>query len=177
MKKTIALALSLVLFLCATASMAETAEKTDLGTLKVGEAFVIRSKLPENYTFELLSSSELNMVGTLYAGEDRPVIFISIAYSEEYADVERFNDLDEATVQEIKNSFLDMDSVQFEDLETAHGTRLLKVIQADKSFVDIYTIYKGYELEFVLASEGETADADIQMLVDFISDMEFVAVE
>ena len=177
MKKTIALALSLILLLCTTAAMAEAAGKTDLGTLKVGEAFVIRSRLPENYTFDLVSSSELNLVGTLSAGENQPVIYISIAYSEEYADVERFNDLDEATVQEIKNSFLDMDSVQFEDLETAHGTRLLKVLQANKSFVDIYTIYKGYELEFVLVAEGEATDADIRMLVDFISDMEFVAVE
>ncbi len=43
-------------------------------------------------------------------------------------------------------------------------------------FVDIYTIHKSYELEFVMTGTGLT-DADVQMLVDFISDMDFVAVE
>ena len=43
-------------------------------------------------------------------------------------------------------------------------------------FVDIYTIYKSYELEFVMTGSAIT-EADVQMLVDFISDMDFVAVE
>ena len=91
--------------------------------------------------------------------------------------MERFNDVDEETVQAIRDSFLMMDDVVFEDLETAYGTRLLKVTQSDKTFVDIYTIYKGYELEFLLSAEEEVQDTDIQMLVDFISDMDFVAAE
>ena len=74
----------------------------------------------------------------------------------------------------IKDSFLAMDDVTFEDLETAYGTRLLKVTTNNKSFADIYTIYKGYELEFVMTAQGEVKDADVQMLVDFISDMDFV---
>ena len=178
MKKIIALALSLMLILCAAAVLAEgTAEKTELGSLKVGQAFTIRSKVPENYTFSLVTSNELNLVGILSGGEGRPTVYISIAYNEEYNDVERFNDVDEATVQEIRDSFQDMDEVVFEDLETAYGTRLLKVTQANKSFADIYTIYKGYELEFVLTAQDEVQDADIQMLVDFISDMDFVPAE
>jgi hypothetical protein len=148
MKRTIALLLSLTLILCMTAGLAEqTAEKTRLGTLEVGKAFMIQSMIPENYTFSLITSSELNLVGVLSGGEGRPTVYISIAYSEEYAGVERFNDVDEATVQEIRESFLDMDDVVFEDLETAYGTRLLKVTTGNKSFADIYTIYKGYELE------------------------------
>ena len=100
----------------------------------------------------------------------------SISYNEEYDDVERFNDVDEATVEEIKYSFLDMDEgVVFEDLETAYGTRLLKATAPEKHFIDIYTIYKSYELEFVLTPGADPlSDADVQMLVDFISDMEFV---
>ena len=79
------------------------------------------------------------------------------------------------TVEEIRQSFLEVDEeVVFEDLETAYGTRLLKV--AGNGFVDIYTIYKSYELEFVMTGD-ELTDADVQMLVDFISDMDFVAVE
>ena len=178
MKKIIALALSLMLILCTAAALAdETAEKTRLGTLKVGEAFIIQSKVPENYTFSGVVSSDLNLVGLLSGGEGKPTVTVSIAYNEEYSGVERFNDVDEETVQEIKDSFSDMDEVAFEDLKTAYDTRLLKVTQANKSFVDIYTIYKGYELEFIMTAQGEVQDADVQMLVDFISDMDFVPAE
>ena len=178
MKKIIALALSLMLLLCMAAALAdETAEKTRLGTLQVGGAFVIQSRIPDNYTFTTITATELNLVGTLTGGEGQPEVVVSIAYSEEYFGVERFNDVDEETVQKIREGFLDMDEVTFEDIETAYGTKLLKVTQAAGTFVDIYTIYKGYELEFVLTAPDGVQDKDVQMLVDFISDMDFVAAE
>ena len=169
MKKIIALALSLMLILCAAAALA--GEKTELGAV---EAFKIQSIIPEGYTYREISSSGVNLTGLLMGGEGMPFITISIWYNEEYTGVERFNDVDEATVQEVKDSFLFMDDVAFEDLETAYGTRLLKVTQANKAFADIYTIYLGYELEFVVTAQGEVTDADIRMLVDFISDMDFI---
>ena len=61
------------------------------------------------------------------------------------------------------------------DAKTAYDTRLLRV--NGDGFVDIYTIYKGYELEFVIAADGDLQDADVQMLVDFISDMDFIPAE
>ena len=175
MKKISALALSLIMILCAVCVFAEDAEKTEMGILNVGKAFRIQSAMPEGYTYMPVTSTELNMVGFLTAGEGKPSVTVSIAYNEEYADVERFNDVDEAVVEEIRDSFRegDVDPV-FEDLETAYGTRLLKV--SGSGFVDIYTIYKSYELEFVMTGDGLT-DADVQMLVDSISDMDFVAVE
>ena len=172
MKRIIALALSLMLILCATAGLAE--EKTELGSV---EAFSIRSIIPEGYTYSLITSSGLNLIGVLAGEEGKPIVTFSIAYSEEYAGVERFNDVDEETVQEIKDSFLNMDDVVFEDLETAYGTRLLKVTQANRSFADIYSIYREYETEFVITAQSEVTDEDIQMLLQFISDMDFVAVE
>ena len=175
MKRIIALALSLIMILCAVCAFAETAGKTEMGTLEVGEAFRIQSKMPEGYTYMPVTSTGLNMVGMLSAGEGRPVVTVSIAYNEEYADVERFNDVDEAVVEEIRDSFREVDEdLVFEDLETAYGTRLLKV--AGSGFVDIYTIYRSYELEFVMTG-GALTEADVQMLVDFISDMDFVAAE
>ncbi len=175
MKKIIALTLSLIMILCTACVSAEGAVKTEMGTLDVGEAFRIQGRIPEGYTYMPLRETELNMVGILSAGEGRPAVTISIAYNEEYSDTERFNDVDEAVVNEIRDSFLEVDEeVTFEDLETAYGTRLLKV--TGDGFVDIYTIYKSYELEFVMTGSG-MSDADVQMLVDFISDMDFVAVE
>ena len=174
MKKFIALALSLILILCAASVWAEDAGKTDIGTLEVGGSFTIRSKIPEGYTYNPIVNTELIMVGMLAAGEGMPTVTVSIAYNEEYAETERFNDVDEETVEEIRESFREVDEeVVFEDLETAYGTRLLKV--TGEGFVDIYTIYKSYELEFVLT--GVFTDDDVRMLVDFISDMDFVPVE
>ena len=175
MKKITALALSLIMILCAVCTLAEGSEKTELGTLKVGEAFSIQSKMPEGYTYMPVIATELNMVGILSAGEGKPDVYISIAYNEDYEGVERFNDVDEATVEDIRNHFLEEDEeVTFEDLETAFGTRLLKV--TGDNYVDIYTIYKSHELEFVMTGETFT-DVDVQMLVDFISNMDFVIVE
>ena len=172
MKKILMIALSLIMILGVAAASGENAEMT---TLKVNEAFEIRSKLPEGYSYQTLKEEDLYIIGMLTGDVGRPMITISISYNEEYDDVERFNDVDEATVEEIKYSFLDMDEgVVFEDLETAYGTRLLKV--SGSGFVDIYTIYKSYELEFVMTGDALT-DADVKMLVDFISDMDFVAVD
>ena len=175
MKRITALALSLAMILCAAFAFAENAEKTEMGTLAMGDSFKIQSRMPEGYAYMPVTATELNMVGILTAGEGKPVVTISIAYNEEYADTERFNDVDEAVVEEIRESFREADEeVAFEDLETAYGTRLLKV--TGDGFVDIYTIYKGYELEFVMTGDAIT-DADTQMLVDFISDMDFVPAE
>ena len=175
MKKITALALCLMMILCAVCAFAEDTGKTEMGTLKVGEAFSIQSKLPEGYNYLPLTATVLNLVGILSSGEGKPAVTVSIAYNEEYAETERFNDVDEAVVEEIRNSFLESDKeATFEDLETAYGTRLLKV--AGGGFVDIYTIYKGYELEFVMTGAALT-DADVQMLVGFISDMDFVTLE
>lgn len=175
MKRIIALALCLIMILCAAAVSADEAAKTEMGTLDVGGTFMIRSRIPEGYTFLTVTNTSLNIVGLLSAGEDKPFVTVSIAYNEEYADTERFNDVDEAVVEEIRQSFLELDEeVTFEDLETAYGTRLLKV--TGDGFVDIYTIYKSYELEFVMTGAA-LSDADVQMLVDFISDMDFVTAE
>ena len=169
MKKITALLLSLAMILCAVCVFAEDTGKTEMGTLNVGTAFSIRSKVPEGYRWLSVTSTELNIIGLLTAGGGKPAVTVSIAYNEEYEGVERFNDVD------IRQSFLDMDEeVVFEDLKTAYDTRLLKV--TGDGFVDIYTIYKSYELEFVMTGEGMT-EADVQMLVDFISDMDFAVVE
>ncbi len=175
MKKITALALSLMMILCTVCVLAEDAEKTEMGTLNVGQAFRIQSRIPEGYSFVPITKTELNLVGVLSADENRPSVYVSIRYNEEYADVERFNDVEESVVEEIRQSFRDMDEeVTFEDLETAYGTRLLKV--AGDGFVDIYTIYKSYELEFVMTGKGLDEES-VRLMVDFISDMDFVAAE
>ena len=175
MKKIWMIVLSLMMVLSVAVAVGETAE---MKTLQVNKAFIIQSKIPEGYSYQAIANEELYMIGILTGGAGKPMVTVSIAYNEEYDDVERFTDVDEAIIELIKDSFAEMDEgVVFEDLETAYGTRLLKATDPEKDFVDIYTIYKSYELEFVLTPGAEPlSDADVQMLVDFISNMEFVPV-
>lgn len=181
MKKLLMLALSMALLLCAVSAPAETAEKEALGTvgrLDVNGVFTVQSRIPEGYTHTPIDADELGLTSILTSGDGSVMVTVSIRYSEEYADVERLNDVDDEGIEIIKNTFSEMDDVSFEDLETAYGTRLLKVTETEggTDFVDIYTIYKGYELEFVIVKlEGELTEDDIRMMVDFISDMDFVA--
>ena len=52
MKKITALLLSLAMILCAVCVFAEDTGKTEMGTLNVGTAFSIRSKVPEGYSLD-----------------------------------------------------------------------------------------------------------------------------
>ena len=79
MKKIIALALGLVMVLGAVCVFAEDAAKTEMGMLNVGKAFRIQSTMPEGYVYMPVSSTDLNMVGILSAGEGRPSVTVSIA--------------------------------------------------------------------------------------------------
>ena len=84
---------------------------------------------------------------------------------------------------------MQMDDVKFEYRETGLGTKILVVTEddsdedGDTDFVDIYSIYKGFETEFVMtpgkdpAAEDDDVDMtedQIKMLVDFITGIDFV---
>ena len=69
-------------------------------------------------------------------------------------------------------------------METALGTKLMvvKEIVDGVDYVDFYTIYKGYEIEFVLTQPQATAgqpitDEQIQTAVKFLSDLDFIPVQ
>ena len=181
MKKMLMLLLSLMLVLCSVSALAEAAEKDALGQvgkLDVNGAFAIQSRIPEGFTYTSIDADELGLTSMLTSEDGNLIVTISIQYNDEYAEIERLNDVDEEGIAIIKNTFEEMDDVTFEDLETAYGTKLLKVTEVYEGtdFVDIYTIYKGYELEFVMVKiDGEVTEDDVKMLVDFISDMDFIA--
>jgi len=93
------------------------------------------------------------------------------------------NDLTNDEMDTIKASFTAMNEVSFEEEETSHGSKLLIVKEngADTDFVDIFSIYKGYSVEFVLSPNPQAADQtltaeQIQMCIDFLSDLDFIPV-
>ena len=74
-----------------------------------------------------------------------------------------------------------MNEVEISYKETGHGTKLLiaKETGNDTDFVDILAIYKGYFIEFNMTPNPKAAsqtltDEQIQMCIDFLTDLDFV---
>ena len=181
MKKTLAILLIAALLLGCAAAVAETAEKTYLATVNMGGAFELQCALPEGYIISEPESSENAYIATFAADDDRPILVLSIAYNELYSDVARLNDLDAEALAQIEDSFRAEDDVTISYTETAYGTKLMMVQEANGSvdFVDFYSIYLGYEIEIVVVAMNENGltDDQIQMAVDFLSSLDFVAVD
>ena len=181
MKKTLAIFLCLALLLGCAAAAAETAEKTYLATVDMNGAFGLQCALPEGYEIEEIESTDAAYVALFKADENRPLLTLSIAYNELYSDVFRMNDLDAETLALIEESFKAEDDVKISYTETSYGTKLMMIQEADGSvdYVDFYSVYLGYEIEIVVVAQDENGltDAQIQMVIDFLSELDFVASE
>ena len=95
MKKMIAMALCLALVLSCAAGLAETAEKTNIGTVNINGTFEAHCTLPEGYTMETESEENGGLVSMITSSDPtKPVLILSIMFDEMYADVEKLNDLD-----------------------------------------------------------------------------------
>ena len=108
MKKIIALVLSLALLLGCASALAET-EKTYTGEFNVDDQFTIKWVAPEGYVVEdVRSGNPGTMIARLVpaeGNEDKPIMLMSIAFDEQYAEVGRLNDLDAETLAEIEATF------------------------------------------------------------------------
>ena len=183
MKKAISILLALTLLLFCAAAYAETAEntaeKTEIVTLR--NAFTLKCGLPEGYALDVKTRTEESVYAELTSADAaKPKILISIVYNDLYADIERMNDIPEEDLALYEALFSIMDDVKIEYKETGYGTKIMMVTETfeDTSFIDFYTIYKGFEVEFVMTPGSEAiSDANIQMMMDFITDLDFVPVE
>ncbi len=160
----------------------ETPAKTQMGKLTVNGEFALQCQLPEGYTMQLINSLGTRIVA-LVTSEDaeKPILQLSIAYDDLYGEVERMNDLSEEALKDLEATFIEMNEVEISYKETAYGTKLLiaKETGDDTDFVDILSIYKGYFVEFVMtpnpkAQSQKLSDAQIQMCIDFLSEVDFV---
>lgn len=156
--------------------------EAQLGKLNVNGEFTLQCKLPEGYKLDVLMATGSKIVGGVIPEDaSKPSMLLTIAYDEMFADKERLNDLTDEEVETLKASFSDLNEVEFSEMETSHGTKLLvaKETGEDEDFVDFISLYKGYSVEFVLTytagGENQTlTDDQIQMCVDFLSDLDFV---
>ena len=181
MKKSLAILLVFALLLGCAAAVAETAEKTYLATVDMNGAFQLQCALPEGYEIEEIESTSASYIALFKADGNRPLLTLSIAYNELYSNVFRMNDLDAETLAAIEASFRAEDDVKISYTETSYGSKLMMIQEADGSvdYVDFYSVYLGYEIEIVVVAQNENGltDAQIQMVVDFLSELDFVASE
>lgn len=158
-----------------------TSDMQKLGRLNVNGEFDLTCKLPEGYRLQVVDYMGEKIIASVLSEDmTRPQLYLSIAFDETYSTVERMNDLSEDDLALLEDTFRDMNDVEITYMETGHGTKLLVARETgtDTDFVDILGIYKGYFLEFNMTPNPDAQDQtlsneQIQMCVDFLTDLEF----
>ena len=182
MKKLIAGVLCVMLLSGCVSAMAEETGKTHLGTLEVADAFTLQCRLPDDYQVDVMYNNPDYHVAVIYSeDEDKPQMYLSIAFDELLAGVELLNDLDDEALAQVEETFREEDEVEITHLYTSHGTKLLMVKEVENgiSYVDFYTIYLGYQIEIVMNygtgfEDRVITEKQIEMAVDFLSDLDFI---
>ena len=159
----------------------EATDKEELGQLNVNGEFLLLCRLPEGYTVQQNNATNTKITATV-ASEDseKPVLQLTVAFDELYADVERMNDLSEDALRTLEETFAGQEDVEITYQETTYGTKLLiaRGTEDETDYVDILSVYKGYFVEFIMtpgpdAGTRELTADQIQMCVDFLSELDF----
>lgn len=187
MKKIIAILMSLAMLLCAASAMAEDPQapqgKYTLGTVNINGAFTLQCGLPEGYTPRPIEVSTDRIIAAVTSEDpNAPVMVVSIAYDEMYADVDRLNDLDEEGLKLLEQTFIDVDpDVEITYGETGYGTLLLVARHESDTldYITFFSIYKGYCVEFALtpsqtAEDKNLTEEQLKLSIDFLTDLDFL---
>ncbi len=165
-------------------SVSSGAPKEQLGRLSVNGEFSLQCRLPEGYQLQVISTQSSRITASITSTDlSKPVLYLTIAYSELYSGARRLNDFGPDDLLVLESTFTNMNQVEISYRQTAYGTKLLVAREtgADADFVDIFTVYMGYAIEFVMTPNPGSADKtltekQVQMCVDFLSDLDFVQV-
>lgn len=187
MRKIIAIVLCLAMVLCCAVSLGEeaAAEKTTVGTISINGAFTLKCDLPEGYKITPVKGSR-DQVIAMIASDDpaKPILYLSVAFDETYADVERMNDLSEEEFAQLERTFTDVDpTIEITYGDTGYGTRLLiaKQTYETPNYIDFLSVYKGYFVEFVMiaSQEGDQTltDEQLAMCITFLTELDFIPEE
>ena len=183
MKKILGILICVMMALGCAFAAAEGVQKEDYTVVPVNGAFNIRGVTPEGYTMSDYMSDDTSLV-IWFTPEDpaRPSFVISISFLEEYAGVERLNDLSE---EEMKAALVADDPTVSDDIrimETDYGTKVMILRSNDPQydFASFVTLYKGYEVGLNMfageASDGKLTEEQIAQAMKFLSDLDFVPI-
>ena len=177
---------NLVTVLHSVSSVQEDEDTSEsLGSLNVNGEFELRCRLPENYTMRVINMQGSRIIATIVPDEEsKPVLYLTVAYNELYSDVERMNDLSDDELYVLEQTFTETSDVDISYTETSHGSKLMiaRDVEAESDFIDILSIYQGYFIEFVMSPSQSAVsepltEEQIQMCINFLSDLDFVPVE
>lgn len=183
MKKLSALLLCLILALSCAFSAAESAQKEDYTVVTVNGAFNIRGITPEGYRLEDTQSVDTD-IWAIFSSDDlsKPTFSLVISFLEEYAEVERLNDLNEEEMYALVDDDPSLKE-KIDIMETDYGTKVMILRSDDPSydFASFVSLYKGYEVGLNLFGGNNGAepltDEQISRAMKFLSDLDFVPVE
>ena len=182
MRKALAVLMCILLAVCGTAA-AETAQKEDYTVVTVNGVFNIRGVTPEGYRLADTVNDETAIWASFVTDDpSKPYFDLVISYLEEYAGVERLNDLTDTEMKELVDDDPTLSS-KIETMETDYGTKvmILRSNNPSDDFACFVTIYKGYEVGLNLFpgyDSGEPlTDAQIAQAMQFLSDLDFVPAE
>ena len=182
MKRMLSAVLCLILLLGCSAG-AEATQKEDYIIVSVNGAFNIRGITPEGYKLTDISKSDTT-IGAWFNAEDQtlPSFVLIISFLEEYANIDRLNDLTEEEMKELVDDDPTLND-EFDIVETDYGTKvmILRSNQPEDDFACFVTVYKGYEVGLNMfpgtGSNGVLTDEQIALAMKFLSDLDFVPVE
>ena len=155
-----------------------------LGALSVNGQFELTCMLPEGYDMHVINQRGGKILANIRSEDNnKPQLYLSIAYDEMYGDIERMNDMTAEQLAALEATFTDMNDVEIGYQYTGHGTKLMvaREVGSDTDFVDILAIYKGYLIEFNMTPNPKAASqkltyTQIGMCIDFLTDLDFVPV-
>ena len=153
-----------------------------LGALSVNGQFELTCMLPEGYDMHVINQRGGKILANIRSEDNnKPQLYLSIAYDEMYGDVKRMNDLTDEQLAVLEATYTEMNDVEISYQNTGHGTKLLiaREVGTDTDFVDILSIYEGYMIEFNMTPNPNAANqtltnAQIGMCIDFLTDLDFV---
>ena len=156
-----------------------------LGKLNVNGEFELVCKIPTDYKLQVVSLKGESIIASVTSDDiTKPQMYLSIAYDELYADVDRMNDLPDEDLAVLEERYSSEYDVEIEYRQTGHGTKLMMVkeIGGKENFVDFLSIYKGYLIEFNLTPNPKMAnqtltEEQIRMCIDFLTDVDFNPVQ
>ena len=157
------------------------AEEAQSVTVKVNDTLSIEVVIPDGY------SLDQEWYGDMFYGQMNPdeegklLMVLSMGYSEEYAD-RSINDLsDEELETLISVSMSDFANPTYTLSETAEGTKLIIVDENSEhdEYAEVFTVYQGYFIGLLLEPAGDVqvSQEELDMAVQFLSDMQFVHTE
>ncbi len=182
MKKTLAILICILTAVCCAFAAAEDAVKDDYSVVSVNGQFNIRGVTPEGYQLADIQNGD-SIIYAAFRSEDpaRPYFDLVISFAEDYATVERLNDLSEEEMMELVDDDPTL-SDKVDIMETDYGTKVL-ILRSNNpadDFACFVTVYKGYEVALNLfpgeGSEEPLSDEQIARAMKFLSDLDFVPV-